>query len=192
MASYYSADGQSGPVFSQAEMCALEQKLDWLIATANDLGGRYGNDWRGDAQNGEGQGSAQYLEYYNLMDTMQNGGSWDVLGGTMGSDGQAFTGDVSETNDGTGGNWENFSTGDQDAWIATLNGDTMGDSWIADNQGANNKYQENYDQQYGYREPGPTNAPGPTTTRESVIVGIGQDNFHCNSNQLELIWKYRI
>ena len=42
------------------------------------------------------------------MDTMQNGGS-------MGSDGQALTGDVSETNDGTGGNWENFSTGDQDA-----------------------------------------------------------------------------
>ena len=66
------------------------------------------------------------------MDKMQNGGS-------MGSDGQALTGDVSETNDGTGGNWENFSTGDQDAQIATLNGDTIGDSWIADNQGANNK-----------------------------------------------------
>lgn len=54
----------------------------------------------------------------------------------------------------------------------------MGGSWIADNQGANNKYQENYDQQYGYREPGPTNAPGETTTRQTVIVGVGQASFH--------------
>ena len=76
-------------MISNANNDGRNEELDWLIATANDLGGRYGNDWRGDAQNGEGQGSAQYLEYYNLMDTMQNGGNWDVLGGTMGSDGQA-------------------------------------------------------------------------------------------------------
>ena len=65
----------------------------------------------------------------------------------------------------------------------------MGGSWIADNQGANNKYQENYDQQYGYREPGPTNAPGETTTRQTVIVGVGQASFHYQSWK-NLTWKY--
>ena len=167
-------------MISNANTDGRNEELDWLIATANDLGGRYGNDWRGNAQDGEGKGSAQYQEYYNLMDTMQNGGNWDVLGQSMDGNGDVFTGAVAADNDGTGGNWENFSSGDQDAWIATLNGDTMGGSWVADNQGANNKYQENYDQQYGYREPGPTQAPGPTTTRESVIIGVGQASFHSN------------
>ena len=166
-------------MISNANNDGRDQELDWLIDTAGDLSGRYGNDWRGDAVNGEGHGSAQYMEYYNLMDTMQNGGSWDVLGNAMGSDGTTeFTGAVTADNDGTGGNWGGFSSADQDAWIATLDGDTMGGTWVADNQGANNKYQENYDQQFGYREPGPTAAPGPTTTRESVIVGVGQASYH--------------
>ena len=162
-------------MISNANADGRDEELDWLIATANDLGGRYGNDWRGDAQNGEGKGSAQYQEYFNLMETMQNGGNWDVLGNAMGSDGVTeFTGDVTADNDGTGGVWGGFSSADQDAWIATLDSGTMGNTWIADNQGTNNKYQENYDQQFGYREPGPTNAPAETTTRATVIIGIGQ------------------
>ena len=32
MASFYSAEGQSGPVFSQAEMCALEQAISEAMA----------------------------------------------------------------------------------------------------------------------------------------------------------------
>ena len=32
MASFYSASGQSGPVFSQAEMCALEQAISEAMA----------------------------------------------------------------------------------------------------------------------------------------------------------------
>ena len=50
-------------MISNANSDGRNEELDWLIATANDLGGRYGNDWRGDEQNGERQDSAQYLEY---------------------------------------------------------------------------------------------------------------------------------
>ena len=50
-------------MISNANNDGRNEELDWLIATANDLGGRYGNDWRGDEQNGERQDSAQYLEY---------------------------------------------------------------------------------------------------------------------------------
>ena len=50
-------------MISNANNDGRNEELDWLIATANDLGGRCGNDWRGDEQNGERQDSAQYLEY---------------------------------------------------------------------------------------------------------------------------------
>ena len=47
MASYYSADGQSGPVFSQAEMCALEQAIAEAMAVGAAGGesgvGNFGN-----------------------------------------------------------------------------------------------------------------------------------------------------
>ena len=47
MASYYSADGQSGPVFSQAEMCALEQAISEAMAVGAAGGadgvGNFGN-----------------------------------------------------------------------------------------------------------------------------------------------------
>ena len=49
MASYYSADGQSGPVFSQAEMCALEQAIAEAMAVGAAGGengvGNFGNNF---------------------------------------------------------------------------------------------------------------------------------------------------
>ena len=177
-------------MISNANSDGRDEELDWLIDTAGDLSGRYGNDWRGDAANGEGHGSAQYMEYFNLMETMQNGGNWDVLGSAMDANGDEFVGDVAEDNDGTGGAWGGFSSADQDAWIATLDGDTMGGTWVADNQGANNKYQENYDQQFGYREPPPTGPPAETTTIASVIIGVGQASFHFLSSIISFRCRY--
>ena len=70
-------------IFAAAEAAGQDEELDWLIKTAEDLTGGYANNWKGDAANGEGHGSAQYGELYNLMDGMQNGGNWDALGGSM-------------------------------------------------------------------------------------------------------------
>ena len=49
MASYYSADGQSGPVFTQAEMCALQDAVSEAMAAgaaqASDGVGNFGNNF---------------------------------------------------------------------------------------------------------------------------------------------------
>ena len=61
---------------------------------------------------GQGHGSEQYLELYNLIDGMQNGGTWDVLGNPLKVDGLelSLADPISESNDGTAGNWNDFSS----------------------------------------------------------------------------------
>ena len=62
--------------------------------------------------NGEGHGTEQYEELYNLIDGMQNGGTWDVLGNPLKADGVelSLVDPISESNDGTNGAWNNFNT----------------------------------------------------------------------------------
>ena len=72
-------------------------------------------DWNGNGPgDGQGHGTEQYQELYNLMDGMQNGGTWDVLGKPLKADGLELNLDgidaISESNDGTNGSWSNFDT----------------------------------------------------------------------------------
>ena len=162
-------------IFAAAEADGRDEELDWLIATAQDMSGGYAGDWKGDAINGQGHGSAQYSEFYNLMDGMQNGGSWDALGGAT-LNGQAFdASSITEQNNGEGGNWENFDTTAYDEWITTsLDSSVMGSDYAAANTGSNSKYGENYDNIFGWRStaaPGPTNAP---QTLGENISGTGE------------------
>ena len=85
----------------------LSDTLDYLWFAENGM--FYGNG-PGD---GVGHGDDQFYELYNLIDVMQNGGTWDVLGDPLKENGDpvsldpAFLND--ESNDGTGGQWSNFS-----------------------------------------------------------------------------------
>ena len=70
-------------------------------------------DWNGNGPgDGQGHGTEQYEEIYNLIDVMQNGGTWDVLGKPLKGDGLELNLDepISATNDGTTGSWSNFGT----------------------------------------------------------------------------------
>ena len=139
-------------------------ELNWLMNTVTDLSGGYQWDWNGDATNGEGHGSAQMYELLNLMNHMRNGGDWDVLGAAIGPDGSIFDTSVgiTEWNDGTGGAWEAFSYADYDAWIASLNQDIMGVDWTAENTGGYSKYQELFDEWWGYIPTAAPPSPMPT------------------------------
>ena len=156
-----------------AQMDGRLDELNWLMDTVTDLSGGYQWDWNGEAANGEGHGSAQMNELLNLMDRMRNGGDWNVLGGAIGPDGSSLdsSAGITEWNDGTGGAWDAFSYADYDAWIASLNHDIMGVDWAAANTGANSRYQENFDNWWGWRPtlppPGPTN---PMTTIGWVTI----------------------
>ena len=144
-------------------------ELNWLMDTAADLTGGYQWDWNGQAADGQGHGSAQMNELLNLMDGMRSGGDWNVLGWAIGPDGSTLAGSaITEWNDGTGGEWEAFDGNDYDTWIQSLNQNIMGVAWAADNTGANSKYQENFDQWWGWIPTGaPPGPPAPTTTIES-------------------------
>ena len=84
--------------------------MHWLFETSDEL--PLLADWNGNGPgDGQGHGSEQYLELYNLIDGMQNGGTWDVLGNPLKADGLELSLDdpISETNDGTNGSWNNFN-----------------------------------------------------------------------------------
>ena len=157
-------------------------ELNWLMDTAADLTGGYQWNWNGQAADGEGHGSAQMNELLNLMHGMRSGGDWNVLGFAIGPDGSILEGSaITEWNDGTGGEWEAFGADDYDAWIQSLNQNIMGVDWIASNTGANSKYQENFDQWWGWIPTGaPPGPPAPTTTIESwTSIGASE----CGPNE---------
>ena len=86
----------------------LSDTLDYLWFAEN---GRFYGNGPGD---GVGHGDEQFYELYNLIDVMQNGGTWDVLGDPLKENGDPVILDPAfltndESNDGTGGRWSNFS-----------------------------------------------------------------------------------
>jgi len=84
--------------------------LHWLFEAGDEL--LAVTDWNGNGPgDGQGHGTEQYAELYNLIDGMQNGGTWDVLGLPLKADGLEvdLVDVISETNDGTGGSWNDFS-----------------------------------------------------------------------------------
>ena len=190
-------------IFAAAEADGRDEELDWLMATADDLTGGYGGNWQGNAINGEGHGSAQYSELYNLMDGMQNGGSWDALGGAT-LNGQAFdASDITEQNNGEGGNWGNFDQNAYDEWITTsLDPSVMGSDYAAANTAGNSKYGENYDNIFGWRSTAPpfTGPTNPPDTLPTIFIGLGKeidpadlDHVTCvMDEQLALIEQYML
>ena len=169
-------------IINAAQGDKRQDELNWLMDTATDLSGGYQWNWNGQAANGEGHGSAQMNELLNLMDGMQNGGDWDVLGtasgGTSGDDFDHTQG-LTEQNDGTGGVWTGFDGDAYNAWITdSLNQNTMGADWAAANTGDQSRYQENYDQWWGWRStaaPGPPGPTNPPTTIGVAWVGVGKE-----------------
>ena len=84
--------------------------MHWLFEAGDEL--LAVTDWNGNGPgDGQGHGTEQYAELYNLIDGMQNGGTWDVLGLPLKADGLEvdLVDVISETNDGTGGSWNDFS-----------------------------------------------------------------------------------
>ena len=84
--------------------------MHWLFEAGDELLAVI--DWNGNGPgDGQGHGTEQYAELYNLIDGMQNGGTWDVLGLPLKADGLEvdLVDVISETNDGTGGSWNDFS-----------------------------------------------------------------------------------
>ena len=185
LAHIYLAEKLQG-IISAAQNDGRLDELNWLMDTVTDLSGGYQWDWNGQAADGEGHGSAQMNELLNLMNGMRNGGNWNVLGAAITPDGAvldpAFG--ITEWNDGTGGEWDAFSSADYDAWIESLNQNIMGADWVAANTGANSKYQENFDQWWGWRPAPPTFPPGPTTTIE-VWTAIGTPECGPNEHWVE-------
>ena len=85
-----------------------DDEFRWLLDTLNQVSGSFIGNGPGD---GLGHGDDQFYEFYNLIDVMQNGGTWDVLGEPLlvNGDSMDLTSPIDETNDGTGGRWSNFS-----------------------------------------------------------------------------------
>ena len=84
--------------------------MHWLFEAGDEL--LAVTDWNGNGPgDGQGHGTEQYAELYNLIDGMKNGGTWDVLGLPLKADGLEvdLVDVISETNDGTGGSWNDFS-----------------------------------------------------------------------------------
>ena len=84
--------------------------MHWLFETGDEL--LTVTDWNGNGPgDGQGHGTEQYEELYNLIDGMQNGGTWDVLGKPLKEDGLELdlVDFISQSNDGTGGSWNDFS-----------------------------------------------------------------------------------
>ena len=169
-------------IISIAQYDGKLDELNWLMDTVTDLSGGFQWDWNGDAANGEGHGSAQMNELLNLMDRMRNGGDWNVLGDAFGPDGAVLdtTSGITEWNDGTGGQWGTFGYADYDAWISSLNQDIMGVDWAAENTGGNSRYQENFDNWWGWTA---TMAPPPPMTTFVETVYPTFEPSQCGPNE---------
>ena len=154
--------------------------MHWLFEAGDEL--LAVTDWNGNGPgDGQGHGTEQYAELYNLIDGMQNGGTWDVLGLPLKADGLEvdLVDVISETNDGTGGSWNDFSNQvtininlnnqiylkfieDHDDWISSLNPEIMPSGWSNDYTGPNSFYTSVFDNEFGWREPGPPPSVIPT------------------------------